>query len=323
MRSSSKTQPPSFCFTIIDDTDEATLANVAPVYRLLEECDLFTTKTVWVYPPRDGAHGASLDDHQYRAFVSGLKDRGFEIASHSVGSGPFTRAEILSGFETFRQVVGYYPRVHANHSYNPDSLYGGPHRFSRIYRGMIQQVHPSYSTNFQGSVSDSPHFWGDFAKQHIHYIRNYETTRLNTRRFDPIMPYIDPARSSYANFWFSTTFAPNPWMFSRIVTKKAIDNLERMNGVCILNTHLGYFMRNGAIDPYFEEAVRYLRTKENGLYRPVSVILDDLRQRRAFDPAISLSRRLRMEFSYLARRFYYKYAARLDDRTFIPSLEDM
>ena len=34
-----------FAFTILDDTDVATLANVRPIYRLLEEVGMRTTKT--------------------------------------------------------------------------------------------------------------------------------------------------------------------------------------------------------------------------------------------------------------------------------------
>ena len=36
-----------FAFTIIDDTDVATVENVAPMYALLERLGMRTTKTVW------------------------------------------------------------------------------------------------------------------------------------------------------------------------------------------------------------------------------------------------------------------------------------
>ncbi len=42
-----------FAFTIIDDTDHGTVSNLKPVYDLLNELGIKTTKTVWVYPPRD------------------------------------------------------------------------------------------------------------------------------------------------------------------------------------------------------------------------------------------------------------------------------
>ena len=36
-----------FAFTILDDTDDATVENVRPVYDLLTELGFRTTKTVW------------------------------------------------------------------------------------------------------------------------------------------------------------------------------------------------------------------------------------------------------------------------------------
>ena len=88
-----------FAFTFVDDTDNATVENVKPVYDLLTECGLRTTKTVRVYPPRDTFRGQSLEDASYLAFVRALQRRGFEIALHGVGSGAFTREEIRRGLE--------------------------------------------------------------------------------------------------------------------------------------------------------------------------------------------------------------------------------
>jgi hypothetical protein len=39
----------SFAFTIVDDTDEATVNNVKPIYDLLYELGFKTTKTVWLF----------------------------------------------------------------------------------------------------------------------------------------------------------------------------------------------------------------------------------------------------------------------------------
>jgi hypothetical protein len=36
-----------FAFTIIDDTDNSTVSNVKPIYNLLADLGLKTTKTVW------------------------------------------------------------------------------------------------------------------------------------------------------------------------------------------------------------------------------------------------------------------------------------
>ena len=48
-----------FAFTIFDDTDNATLANIVPVYDLLAELGFRTTKSVWLL---DGA-----EPHRTRA----------------------------------------------------------------------------------------------------------------------------------------------------------------------------------------------------------------------------------------------------------------
>ena len=46
----------SFAFTIIDDTDDAFLENIKPIYDFLNEYNIFITKTIWVYPPRDSRY---------------------------------------------------------------------------------------------------------------------------------------------------------------------------------------------------------------------------------------------------------------------------
>ena len=57
----------TFAFTIVDDTDAATVDSVGPVYDLLADRGLRTTKTVWVYPPTvdDELAGQSLEDPRY------------------------------------------------------------------------------------------------------------------------------------------------------------------------------------------------------------------------------------------------------------------
>ena len=39
-----------FAFTIFDDTDLATVQNVKPIYDLLYQLGIITTKSVWVFP---------------------------------------------------------------------------------------------------------------------------------------------------------------------------------------------------------------------------------------------------------------------------------
>src|SRR5690606_40955769 len=54
-----------FAFSIIDDTDVATVANVRPIYRLLERLGLRATKTVWpVSCPRSEEHTSELQSRE-------------------------------------------------------------------------------------------------------------------------------------------------------------------------------------------------------------------------------------------------------------------
>ena len=95
-----------FAFTIFDDTDYATVANVKPVYDLLYVCGIKTTKSVWVYPSRGFFNGSSLQDKEYLDFIHELRDRGFEIGLHNIGDGLFTRQEISDGLNIFKEYIG-------------------------------------------------------------------------------------------------------------------------------------------------------------------------------------------------------------------------
>ena len=116
-----------FAFTVIDDTDVATVDNVLPIYRLLESLGMRTTKTVWPVRCEEGSRNFSLsetmDDPHYHAFVVDLHARGFEIAFHGATMETSTRERTARALDRFRGVFGAPPRVHANHSFNRDNLY--------------------------------------------------------------------------------------------------------------------------------------------------------------------------------------------------------
>lgn len=81
-------------------------------------------------------------DENYLAFIKELQERGFEIALHNVGSGAFTRSEIISGIEIFKDKIGCYPQVHINHASNPNNIYWGSKRlsfFALLYRVVKKQ----------------------------------------------------------------------------------------------------------------------------------------------------------------------------------------
>src|SRR5438034_4889586 len=89
-----------FAFTVLDDTDVATVQNVAPVYALLERLGMRATKTVWPLGCPEGSRNFSssqtLDDPEYYAFVADLPRRGFEIASHGATMESSTRERTVA-----------------------------------------------------------------------------------------------------------------------------------------------------------------------------------------------------------------------------------
>ena len=186
----------NFYFTIIDDTDDATLENIKPVYDFLYEKKIFITKTVWVHPPRDKhSKGDSLQRPEYLEYIKELSAKGFEIALHNVGSGDYTRDEILDGIEQFKSKLGFYPKIHINHSYNKDSIYGGFKRFNWPFSSIVKKLYPQYSSGFEGEIEGSDYFWGDKHKELIKYSRNHEFYNINTLKIDTLMPYTDAKRS--------------------------------------------------------------------------------------------------------------------------------
>jgi len=309
-----------FAFTIVDDTDDAYLENIQPIYDLLAKNGIRTTKTVWVYPVRDPerSKGDSLSRAEYRDFVVNLKMKGFEIGLHNVGSGIYYRDEILEGLEDFSQKLGHKPRLHINHSYNPDNIYCGSKRFSFPFNHIVEKLYAQYS-NFSGEIEGSEHFWGDVHKEVVDYSRNYEIDDINTLKKNPYMPYRDKVYDDFSNYWFSSTFAPNQWMFKKQVNKKSIDRLEAEGGICILYTHLGYYMKDGVIDPHFKMMIEYLGKKSNGWYAPVSDILDFLieykkqNNKREYLPLIF---KKWLEFRSLWTRIKYRYLIKKDDYHF-------
>lgn len=311
-----------FRFSIIDDTDDAFLHNIKPIYNLLFRYKIFITKTVWVYPPRDKhSKGDSLQNPEYLKFIKELYQRGFEIALHNVGSGNFTKGEIQKGLNEFKDKLGVYPNININHSYNPDSVYGGYKRFNFPFRQVVKLLYPQYSKQFKGEVEGSIYFWGDLHKEIIQFSRNHEIDQINTTKFDPYMPYLDTFRSKYANYWFSATFAPNAWVFNRVINRCTIDKLEKEQGTCIVFTHLGYFMRDGKIDPGFVDAIKYLASKKNGIYIPVTGLLRERMKNRKnlgekATPKIPFLAKAKLELYHLMTRFRYRNILKLDDYAF-------
>lgn len=306
-----------FIFTIIDDTDDAELEKIKPVYDILYNAGLRTTKTIWVYPVRDLKYskGDSLQNKNYLDFVKELISRGFEIGLHNVGSGNYERNEIVNGLEEYKQLLGDYPNIHVNHSYNKDNIYCGPKRFSFPFNVIVKNLYSKYS-QFEGDIPTSNFFWGDIHKKIIKYSRNYEIDDINTLKVNPFMPYRDKAYEKYCNYWYSSTFAPNQWVFNKIVTKKNIDRLESEGGVCILYTHLGYYFKNGVVDEGFTKMIEYIRSKKTCLFLTVSETLDFIKSNRSKinqNEEIKKIDKFLLEFHSLKTRIKYRFMDRIDD----------
>lgn len=278
-----------FAFTVLDDTDNATLSNIRPVYELLSELGLRTTKSVWAYPPRDDFRGQSLENAPYRRYLEELQAKGFELCLHSVGSGSFSRGEIRRGFERFHRVFGRYPRIHANHSHNPDNLYwNATDRFVPPVGWLVElgrRLTGRTAARSAGHDPGSRHFWGDISKKHIDYIRDLTFDEIDVLKVDRLMPYRIPGRDEYSNYWFSATDGHTVEEFVRLLRPENVDRLTRRGGACIVYTHFGSgFADEGGLDDRFERRMRALSDRD-GWFAPVSTVLDHLRSVRSFADA--------------------------------------
>lgn len=270
-----------FAFTILDDTDLSTVENISPVYRLLAELGMQTTKSVWpLASVRSGRQGgSSLQDADYLKFILDLKKLGFEIALHNVRNHDSTREVIKQGFEEFRTLIGRYPRVHANHSTNRDNIYWGAARFNRLrflYRAgtALQDGHI-----FEGHDPDTPFFWGDLCRERVDYVRNFVFREINLDRVNPTMPYHDPARP-FVNYWFSSCRGGNVSSFCETLCEANQERLEAEGGVCIMYAHFACgFARRGIVDSRTEQLLRKLAARD-GWFVSVSTLLDFLRSER-------------------------------------------
>ena len=302
-------------FTIIDDTDDAELPWIRDVYDHLIRSGIRSTKTVWVYPVRDTQYSrgdALTGSAEYRAFIRDLMEQGFEIGLHNVGSGDFTRAEIIDGIDTFREILGQYPSIHVNHSYNKDNIYSGDKRFSFPFQYLVRHMHPTY-TGFEGHEPSSPHFWGDLHKRHIRYSRSLEVDQLNLLK-STRFPYSDPRVDDCCNAFYPSTFSPNPDIFARTVSERNLNTLIREGGVAIVYTHFGYYHQRGELDSRFVEICDLLKSYSDDLWLvPVSEILDHMVKENGGVQHISNLARWKLELQCLVTRFKYRYCVPLDD----------
>ncbi len=297
-----------FALTIVDDTDLTTLERIRPLYRVLEENGLRTTKTVWMFPTNHPEHGAnrgvSLENPAYLEFIMELHDKGFEIALHGVRGGTSSRADIMSGLDAFRAQFGTDPRMQVNHSMNGDNLYWGADRWSfPPYRWLYGFA---ISRSFSGHEPSSPSFWGDLAQSRIDYVRSFTYRETNLLNEVPVIPYhVD--NMPYVNLWYPGSDGGSIEMFYELLSPENLDRLEREGGVCIIYAHMGagsFNSSDGTADPRFVERVEDLASRE-GWYVPASVLLDYLKSQPGWDGELSLLERVRLETSFLLGRLMF------------------
>ena len=271
-----------FAFTIIDDTDVATVENIAPVYRLLEELGMRTTKTVWPFSCPEGSpnfeSSQTLEDVPYCDFVLDLQRRGFEIASHGATMESSPRERTVRGLGVMRETFGAYPKVHANHADNRENLYWGAARLDDRWARAIYRMLIPHPDVYQGHVEGSPYWWADIARERVQYVRNLTYDTLDVARINPTMPYRDPKRPG-VNWWFSAADANTCRDFNRLLQLRNQERLERRGAVAIVATHFGKgYVRNGAVDRETERLLRAM-SRRNGWFVPVGTLLDHLRAR--------------------------------------------
>jgi len=297
-----------FAFTIFDDTDVATVANVEPIYRLLERLGMRATKTVWPVACPEGSPNYStsqtLEDPAYCAFVLDLQRRRFEVAWHCATMESSTRERTRHALTRFQSLFGGLPRLHANHGANRENLYWGAARIDEpILKAWYGWLSGQPSDHFAGHLERSPYWWGDLCAQHIHYVRNLTFDELNLAQVNPSMPYHDASRP-LVRWWFSASDAEDVEEFNDLLRPERQERLEREGGFCVVATHFGKgFVQRGRVHPVTEERLEAL-SKRRGWFPNVGELLDYLRAQRGRDGLPRAEwRRMQWRWSYdLVRR---------------------
>ncbi|MBI5772907.1 MAG: hypothetical protein HZA89_04075 [Verrucomicrobia bacterium] len=268
-----------FAFTIFDDTDAATVANVKPVYDLLRDCGLRTTKSVWplagTEPPAI-VGGATCADADYLAWVRQLQREGFEIGFHNATYHSSKRARTLEGLDEFARLFGHAPRAMANHTICREGIYWGSDRVTGVNRVIYNATRLFRNTDwFRGHVEGDEFFWGDLCRERVKYVRNFIFADLNTLKECPLMPYHDPVRP-WVNHWYASSEGTNVRDFNATLAEANQDRLEAEGGACIMYSHLAKgFFTGGELNPRFNSLIERLGRK-NGWFVPVSDLLDYL-----------------------------------------------
>lgn len=268
-----------FAFTIFDDTDSATIANVGEIYALLSDLGLRTTKTCWplrgdVSKGKNAGH--TCEDDDYRCWLQGLQAKGFEIGWHGATWHSSSREETIRGLDKFASLFGHDPRVAANHTGSADGMYWAEKRMTGVnvllYNLLTRMRHRG---QYRGELPSDHHYWGDVCRDRVKYYRNFVFQDVNTLKACPLMPYHD-RRRPLVNYWFSASNGVDLSRFNNCLSEKHQDQLEEEGGACIIYSHFAFgFQRQGTLDPRFRSLLERLARKD-GWFVPTSTMLDQL-----------------------------------------------
>ena len=294
-----------FAFTIFDDTDLSRPGNYEPMYELLYDRGLLTTKSVW---PATGpglearsAEGSTCDDAEYLRYVLTLQARGFEIGYHNSYYRGLPRAQIVQALDRFRALFGHDPVTMSNHAMSAEGIYWGAARvsppLSLLYRAWARGRESSHA----GHVTDSPYFWGDLCRERIRYVPNFVFGAIDTLAACPAMPYYDPARP-YVNAWYAATHAQHCAHFIDAIGERRQDQLEASGGACIVYTHFAanFVDGHGTLDGRVRALIERL-SRKNGWFVPVGTLLDYIAARRGVTRLAS-GARASLEWRWLAHK---------------------
>lgn len=292
-----------FAFTIFDDTDWATVEKVKPVYDLLSDLGMHTTKSVWVMGPKGSPtnEGATCDDPGYLEWVLSLQRRGFEIGIHNIAPATSTREWTQRGLERFQELFGEQKIIHCNHMGCRENLYWGDARLTSWRQGIYRLLTRGRNgADSRGHLEGDPHFWGDLCSERVSYVRNFVFEELNTLAACPEMPYHDPSKP-FVNYWFASTNGSSLRRFLGNFTFANIDRLVEEGGLCIAYVHFAAgFTQDGAVNTEFRRRLEYIQS-QNGWFAPVSEVLDHLRAGdNCAARSISAQGRRRLETRWLA-----------------------
>jgi hypothetical protein len=280
----------TFAVSMIDDTDGATLAELAPVYACLHEHGLSSTKTVWPLPAvaptgwRQAIddRSATLAEAPYRRFCQQLQAQGFEIAMHTASAGNNTRERTLEAYRIFEAVFGQPPLTNVMHGRNKENIYWG--HAAVTHPGLARLAQFFEPQEFFGHRVESTYYWGDICREKTRYVRLFETRAANTLAFDPATPYHDP-RKPDVPWWFSASYGAGTCLFDLLAPAR-IERLRRERGGCIIHFYARHYALfhslshpgpGAAVHPQFEALVRCLGACPDGWYVPVVTLLDRLR----------------------------------------------